>query len=81
MVGCEHCKHLDVEVAEIRTIVERMDRELLGNERPGRCAEHGKRISRLERWRSWMTGALAAIGLMATTATALGAAMISHWKP
>ena len=95
MSHCEHCEDLAVEIRETRSIVERlvaetaatrtvvegMQRTLLGNGQPGRCAEHGVRIARLERWRSWVTGALAIIGIlwMALVTVAAGLA-VEHFK-
>ena len=95
MVHCEHCENLAVEIretrslverlvsetAETRTVVEGMQRTLLGNGQPGRCAEHGVRIARLERWRSWITGALAIVGIlwMALVSVAAGLA-VEHFK-
>ncbi len=48
----------------MRAIVERLEKTLLGNGQPGWCAEHGRRIARVEQWRSWMTGALAVMGIL-----------------
>ena len=95
MAYCEHCENLAVEIretrsiverlvsetAETRTVVEGMQRTLLGNGQPGRCAEHGLRIARLERWRSWITGALAIVGIlwMALVTVAAGLA-VEHFK-
>ena len=95
MAHCEHCENLAVEIRETRSIVERlvsetaatrtvvegMQKTLLGNGQPGRCAEHGVRIARLERWRSWITGALAIVGIlwMALVTVAAGLA-VEHFK-
>ena len=95
MAHCEHCENLAVEIRETRSIVERlvsetaatrtvvegMQKTLLGNGQPGRCAEHGVRIARLERWRSWITGALAIVGIlwMALVSVAAGLA-VEHFK-
>ena len=95
MQTCPHCEslaaemretrsmleHLVAEIAETRAVVEGMQRTLLGNGQPGRCAEHGVRIARLERWRSWITGALAVIGIlwMAIVSVAAGIA-VEHFK-
>ena len=95
MAYCEQCEHLAVEIRETRSIVERlvsetaatrtvvegMQKTLLGNGQPGRCAEHGVRIARLERWRSWITGALAIVGIlwMALVTVAAGLA-VEHFK-
>lgn len=87
MAHCEHCENLAIEIRETRSIVERlvaetaatrtvvegMQRTLLGNGQPGRCAEHGVRIARLERWRSWMAGALAIIGILWMAAVTIAA--------
>ena len=79
---CEHCENLVAEVAATRTVVERLEKTLLGNGQPGRCAEHDARIARLERWRSWMTGALAVIGILwAATVTIVTAAVVQRMKP
>ena len=95
MAHCEHCENLAVEIRETRsivehlvsetaatrTVVEGMQKTLLGNGQPGRCAEHGVRIARLERWRSWITGALAIVGIlwMALVTVAAGLA-VEHFK-
>jgi len=94
MPGCPHCENLVLEVRETRsivehlvaetagtrTIVEGMQRTLLGNGQPGRCAEHGWRIARLERWRAWIAGALAVVGLLWIAAVALAAAAVESLK-
>lgn len=80
MSDCTHCK-VEVEVAEIRAIVGRIESELTGHGLSGGCASHAKRLSALETWRSWITGALAALGLAMATATAVGAAMLGRAKP
>ena len=68
-------EHLVAEMAATRTVVEGMQKTLLGNGQPGRCAEHGARIARLERWRSWMAGALAVIGILWMAAVTIAAAV------
>jgi hypothetical protein len=68
-------EHLVAEMAATRTVVEGMQKTLLGNGQPGRCAEHGARIARLERWRSWMAGALAVIGILWMAAVTVAAAV------
>ena len=92
MVDCQHCESLAVEVRETRALVERlvaettatrtvvegMQRTLLGNGQPGRCAEHGQRIARLERWRSWITGVLAVLGVLWAAAVTVVAAVIAE---
>jgi hypothetical protein len=58
-----------------------MQKTLLGNGQPGRCAEHGVRIARLERWRSWIAGALAVIGILWMAAVTVAAAVaVEHFK-
>jgi hypothetical protein len=62
-------------------MVERLERTLLGNGQPGRCAEHALRIARLERWRSWIAGALAVIALLWVAAvTIVTAAVVERMK-
>jgi len=74
MSTCPHCENLAIKVAEMTTIVRRLDRELLGNNgNNGKIAETDKRVARLERWRSWLTGAVAAIG-------ALGALVVGRGR-
>ncbi|HZV03759.1 MAG TPA: hypothetical protein VE999_01595 [Gemmataceae bacterium] len=89
MANCEHCENLAIEIRETRSIVERlvaetaatrtvvegMQKTLLGNGQPGRCAEHGIRIARLERWRSWIAGALAVLGVLWMAAVTIAAAV------
>ena len=94
-MACQHCEilaveiretraiveHLVAEIAATRTTVEGMQKTLLGNGQPGRCAEHGVRIARLERWRSWITGALAVLGVLWTAAIGVAAAVaVEHLK-
>ena len=65
MSECQHCKGLEREMGEVRTIVERMDRELLGADgSPGRMKEHEERIGKLEAWRNRILGALGVISLV-----------------
>ena len=68
----ERMEHIVMEnaaqLAATRAVVEGMQKTLLGNGQPGRCAEHGVRIALLERWRSWITGGLAVLGLLWTAA-------------
>jgi hypothetical protein len=91
MQTCPHCEnlaaeiretrsimeHLVGEIAATRTVVEGMQKTLLGNGQPGRCAEHGVRIARLERWRSWITGALAVVGILWMAAVSVA---VEHFK-
>ena len=54
---------------------------LEGNGQPGRCAEHAAQIARLERWRSWIAGALAVLGLLwAATVTVVAAVIVERMK-
>lgn len=95
MLHCEHCEslvaemkdvratveHLVAEMSATRAVVENMQKTLLGNGQPGRCAEHGERIARLERWRAWLTGALAVLGILWTaTVTVFAAAVVERIK-
>ena len=81
MQGCQHCEHLIAEMAATRVVVERLEKTLLGNGQPGRCAEHADRIARLERWRSWMAGALAVVGILWVAAvTIVTAAVVERMK-
>ncbi len=74
-------EHLVGEIAATRTVVEGMQKTLLGNGQPGRCAEHGVRIARLERWRSWITGALAVVGILWMAAVSVAVAVaVEHFK-
>ena len=89
---CEHCEilaadvrelrgtveNLAVEVASLRTTVEGVCTTLLGNGQPGRCAAHGESIAKLERWRSWLTGALAVVGLLWGATVTIFAAIIAE---
>lgn len=76
MQDCQHCESLAAEMAAIRAVVERLERTLLGNGQPGRCAEHAMRIARLERWRSWVAGALAVLGILWMAAVTVIAAVV-----
>jgi hypothetical protein len=92
MIHCEHCENLAAEIRETRSMVERlvaetaatrtvvesMQKTLLGNGQPGRCAEHGERIARLERWRSWLTGALGVLGFLWAAAITVFAAVVAE---
>jgi hypothetical protein len=81
MQNCQHCESLVAEMAATRAVVERLEKTLLGNGQPGRCAEHADRIARLERWRSWMAGALAVIGILWVAAvTIVAAAVVERMK-
>ena len=81
MVNCQHCADLAAEIAGIRAVVERLEKMLLGNGQPGRCAAHSVRIARLERWRAWITGALAVIGILWVAAvTIFGAVVVERLK-
>ena len=81
MMHCEHCENLVAEMAATRAVVERLEKTLLGNGQPGRCAEHAARIARLERWRSWMAGALAVMGILwAAAVTIVTAAVVERMK-
>jgi hypothetical protein len=71
-------ERLVAETTATRTVVEGMQRTLLGNGQPGRCAEHGARIERLERWRSWLTGALGVLGILWAAAVTVFAAVIAE---
>ena len=78
---CQHCEELVAEIAGTRAVVERLEKTLLGNGQPGRCAEHAERLARLERWRSWITGALAVIGILwAAAVTIVTAAVVQRMK-
>jgi hypothetical protein len=82
MVDCRNCSNLAAEMTATRASVERLEKTLLGNGQPGTCAEHGVRIARLERWRSWITGALAVIGILwAAAVTIVAAAVVERLKP
>ncbi len=92
MTGCQHCEGLAIEIRETRSLVERllaetsatrtlvagMEKTLLGDGQPGRCAQQGDRIARLERWRSWLAGALAVLGALWVAATTVFAAVIAE---
>ena len=81
MIGCQHCESLAAEMTATRAMVERLEKTLLGNGQPGRCAEHAVRIARLERWRSWIAGALAVIALLWVAAvTIVTAAVVERMK-
>lgn len=71
-------ERLVAETAATRTVVESMQKTLLGNGQPGRCAEHGERIARLERWRSWLTGALGVLGFLWAAAITVFAAVVAE---
>ena len=81
MVNCQNCLNLAAEMTATRAIVERLEKTLLGNGQPGTCAEHGARIARLERWRSWVAGALAVLGILWMAAvTVVAAAVVERLK-
>lgn len=81
MVSCQHCESLAAEMTATRAIVERLEKTLLGNGQPGRCAEHSARIAKLERWRSWIAGALAVIGILWMAAVTIAAAVaVEHFR-
>lgn len=76
---CPHCAELHVELAKVRTIVERIDHELLGNGQPGRVEVHSARIERLERWKSRVNGALAVIGGLVSVIGSVAGALAAGW--
>lgn len=90
MLHCEHCETLVAEMKDVRTTVEHlvaemfatravmetMQKTLLGNGQPGMCALHSGRIARLERWRAWLTGALAVLGILWTATVTVFAAVV-----
>ena len=81
MQECSHCTNLAAEMTATRTIVERLEKTLLGNGQPGRCAEHSARLARLERWRAWVAGALAVLGILwMVAATVVAAAIVERLK-
>ena len=81
MLNCQNCLNLSAEMTATRTIVERLEKTLLGNGQPGTCAEHSGRIARLERWRSWVAGALAVLGILWMAAvTVVAAAVVERLK-
>jgi hypothetical protein len=63
-------------MAETRAIVERLEKTLLGNGQPGWCAEHRRRIARIEQWRAWIAGALALIAVLWMGAVSVIAAAV-----
>ncbi len=63
-------------LARIETQLNLLVKDLQGNGQPGRCAIQGQRIGRLERWRSWMAGAIAVITFMLTVGGAVVAAKL-----
>ena len=92
---CEHCEqflaelketrtamdHMLAEIASTRTLLESMQKTLFGNGQPGLCRLHSDRIARLERWRSWLAGALAVLGLLwSGTVTVLAAVLAERLR-
>jgi len=81
MNNCQHCENLAAEMKAMRAILERLEKTLLGNGQPGWCAEHGRRLGRLEQWRSWIAGALAVFGVLWMAAvTIIGAVVLERMK-
>ena len=81
MHECQNCLNLAAEMTTTRAIVERLEKTLLGNGQPGRCAEHSMRIARLERWRSWVAGAVAVLGILWMAAVTIAAAVaVEHFR-
>jgi hypothetical protein len=75
-MNCQHCS-IQTEMAEIRTIVERIDHELLGNGQPGKIQQLEGRAARLESWRSYASGALVVISALLTAAVAIGGVILA----
>ena len=74
MSECQHCKGLEVQLTEVRTIVTRMDQELLGGPgKPGRLKEHEERLDKLEAWRNKILGALGVLGALVSWALGIRA--------
>lgn len=44
--------------------LERLEHELLGNGQPGRCANHARRLAKLELWRSGIVGVVSLLGAL-----------------
>lgn len=76
-MSCANCSHLTTEVAEIRTIVERLDHELLGNGQPGRLKQQDDKISGLEEWKAKAHGAIAVLLMLWAATLAVGGALLS----
>lgn len=64
-------------LARIETQLDLLVKDLRGNGQPGRCAIQSQRIARLERWRSWMAGAIAVISLVVGAAITFGGVMLA----
>lgn len=61
----------------IETTVNDLKRELLGNGQPGKIALHGSRISKLENWRSYVTGSLVVIAAVLTAVGTIGGILLA----
>jgi hypothetical protein len=48
----------------METLLEAMNLVLNGNGQPGRCEKHSRRLTSLERDRTWLYGAVAGIGAL-----------------
>jgi hypothetical protein len=57
----------------METSLELLCKDLLDNGQPGRLTKIDSRLSKLENWRSYITGALAVIGLIVGALVAVAA--------
>ena len=74
----EHMLVIVESVSTIKAVTERLDHELLGNGQPGRCSQHSQTLGALQRWQSYMKGAMAVLAMIGSAILALGGVMLSH---
>lgn len=74
----EHMLVIVESVSTIKAVTERLDHELLGNGQPGRCSQHSQTLGELQRWQSYMKGAMAVIVIIGTAILSLGGVLLAH---
>ena len=75
-MSCQHCEGLAAKVAEVCTIVTRLDHELLGNGQPGRLTVAERKIDGLQNWRSYAHGAFWVFGILWAAAVVAGGVIL-----
>jgi membrane protein YqaA with SNARE-associated domain len=71
----------DERLGRIDTRLANLEKHLLGNGQPGACEGHSRRLRKLEAWRSYITGAVAMLGVLVLGCLVPIAAGWWRWKP
>lgn len=62
---------------KLETLLESLCKELLDNGQPGTLTKHDTRLQVLERWQSYMLGAIAVIGVVLAAAVTYGGVILA----